>query len=238
VNVWLPLNGPNERGLAPKGCSVSGWSDPAYKGVDVLHDGWLGMRLDQLVVIDCDNEEAKDAWLAHIDKPFAHTAVRKTPHGYHFLYARTVDAYGITGQKLPSIHMKMELKTGVGHQIVWHAPGYEFAAGEGCVPMDFDLSWVPVVIEHDKGIAEWDEMPDGIGNSAMISFGGKFREWGMDEKTIRRCLWAINEITMTEAPMTTKEVRTLARQAAKYGTGDHEPQTVECLSCGFEMEVR
>lgn len=233
--TWLPLNGPNEKGLAPKGCSVRGWNEPAYKGVDVVGgDRWVGLRLDDYVVIDCDCVEAKDAWLAHIEMPLEHTFVRMTPHGFHFFYKRP--ALRVESRKLPTIHPLMEVKTGVGHQVVYFAPGYDTINAKESIT--FDPAWLPPVVQGDKGIEEWDEMPDGIGDNAMISFAGKFREWGMSEETMRRCLESINQRTMTRDPMPQKSIRRIARQAAKYETGDHELEKVQCVECGAEMEVR
>lgn len=232
--TWLPLNGPNDKGLAPKGCSVRGWNEPAYKGIEAFAEPqWVGLRLDEFVVIDCDSEEAKDAWLAHRGQHETKTMVRKTPHGYHFFYRRP--AMRVDSRKLPTIHPLMEVKTGVGHQVVYWAPGYDSLGGE---LVTFDPAWLPPVVQGDKGIEEWDEMPDGIGDNAMISFAGKFREWGMNEERMRDCLQAINEITMMRDPMPLKSIRRIARQAAKYETGDHELETVQCVECGAEMEVR
>jgi hypothetical protein len=240
VTVYLKLTGPNDKGLAPKGCTLQGWNDPSYKGIGLVwpEDVWIGMRLDEWIVIDCDDEQAKDDWLVYLDKPISHTWVRKTPHGYHFIYKRGIDSYALTARKLTAISPKLEMKTGVGHQIVFSAPGYSDLGDAigGWTALTFDPSWLPAVEARDKDIAEWSEMPDGIGDSAMISFAGKFREWGMDEQTIRKVLRSINEITMTREPMPEKSIRRLARQAGKWDPD--EPQTIECIACGVSMEIR
>lgn len=237
MTVYLKLAGPNEKGLAPKGCNTQGWNDPSYKGIGTAwpEEGWIGMRLDEWVVIDCDDEQAKDDWLAYIDLPIQHTLVRKTPHGYHFIYKRGVDSFALTARKLTTISPKLEMKTGVGHQIVYSAPGYSDLF-EPVEPIMFDPSWLPAVEARDKNIDDWSEMPDGIGDNAMISFAGKFREWGMDEGTIRKVLREINRITMTREPMPEKSIRRIARQAGKWDP--NEPQMIECIACGVEMEIR
>lgn len=236
--VYLKLTGPNEKGLAPKGCTTRDWNLPSYTGVATLGGlaggSWYGLRLDDHVVIDCDCEEAMSAWLDHLGLPIDHTRVRKTPHGYHFFYRRP--AARIDSRKLPTIHPLMEVKTGVGHQVVAFAPGYETIVDAD--PTLFDPSWLPEVERVNKGIDEWSEMPDGIGDNAMISFAGKFREWGMDQATILWCLDQINHKTMTRDPMPAKSIRRIARQAAKYETAEHEPETIQCASCGAEMEIR
>lgn len=236
MTVWLPLNGPNDKGQKPKGCNVRDWNLPGYRGVKPDEwEGWLGLRLDDFIVIDCDDLAAYQAWLAHICLPAGHTWTRKTPHGYHLIYKRDMR---VESCKLASISPKLELKTSAGHQIVFRAEGYSNLHWDSPAGAElFDPAWVPVQAAGDRGIPEWSEMPDGIGDSSMISFGGKFREWGMDQATIERCLTAIAEITMTEDPMPRRDIRRLARQAAKYGTGEHEAQTIQCPSCGNDVEV-
>lgn len=236
MDVWLKLTGPNEKGLAPKGCTTKDWNLPSYTGVELQDDGnWYGLRLDEWVVIDCDSQEAADAWLAHIGHmpTGGPTITRQTPHGFHFFYLRP--AMRVDSRKLPTIHPLMEVKTGVGHQVVYHAPGYQTLGGK---PRLFDPAWLPEVVHGDRGIEEWDEMPDGIADNAMISFAGKFREWGMCREKIFECLSRLNDATMHREPMPRKSLLRIARQAAKYETGNHELETIQCASCGAEMEIR
>jgi len=218
--------------MSPKACIVPGWSDPLYQGVIPLeHDGWIGLRLDNLIVVDCDDEAAVEAWNRHAGKP---TWERQTPHGRHYIYRRGVDAYTVTAQKLTSIAPKLELKTGVGHQIVLMAPGYSDLRSERYI-QPFDPAWLPSVVERDRPIEEWAELPDGIGDTFMISVAGKLREWGADKGTITRCLSAVNEIVMTTDPMGPAAILRLARSAAKYDPA--EQQTVDCPKCGTSWET-
>lgn len=235
--VWLPLFGPNDKGHNPKGVSVSGWQLPEFKGVLPEAGDWIGLRLDDWIVVDCDDEAALEAWLKHVDKPLRHTFVRKTPHGWHLFYRRTYQSLSVRAQVLRSVSPKIDLKLGVGHQVVFFAPGYETIEGTGgATAMPFDPAWVPAESGEAWAGDEWSEMPEGIGDNSMIAFGGSFRRWGMDEATIRKCLQAINEITMTENPMPPKSIRRLARQAAKYHP--EEARTVMCPSCAAEVEYR
>jgi hypothetical protein len=213
----------------------SGWQSIDYKGVPISEDARLGLRLDRYIVVDCDDEAAKEAWLKHIDKPMDHTWVRKTPHGYHFFYRRTFDVLDVTPQKLLAIAPKLELKAGIGHYVVYVADGYKTLPSTRESTAHFQHSWVPERQETWVG-EEWSEMPDGIGDNAMLSFAGTFRRWGMDEGRIRHCLNEINRIVMTRNPMPAKSIRRLARQAAKYNP--EESRSVLCPSCGNEVETR
>lgn len=231
MTIFVPLIGPDDaKGRSPKGVAVAGWQRPDYKGVD--EGEWTGVRLDDYVVVDCDDEAAKDAWLAHIDLPFDHTWVRKTPHGYHFFYRRCMANLHVRPQKLTSVSPKIDLKAGIGHQVVFHAPGYEtinLAAN-----MDFVASWVPA--QQEMRVEDiWDEMPDGLADNAMISWAGAFRRWGMSQTRINQVLAEINRITMTREPMPEKSLRRIARQAAKYSP--EERRNVMCPNCGHEVET-
>lgn len=236
MTVYLKLAGPNTKGLSPKGCYTKGWTDPFYKGIDPGDvDDWIGLRLDNYILVDCDCEEAKDAWLAHTGLPLNHTWVRKTPHGYHFFYKRGVDSYGVKA-KVPWFLPKVDLKVGPGHLAVYVAPGYETVFGDGSTVEPFQLNWLPTVMETAKRVEEWDEVPEGSGDSFMISVAGKMRSWGMSEHTMKTCLYAINNLTMTEHPMPSKSIARIAHSAARYEPD--ERTTIECLACGAEMEVR
>lgn len=236
MTVYLKLAGPNTSGLNPKGCFSRGWTDPAYKGGDIDHMAnrgyWIGMRLDRLVVVDCDNEEAVSAWLAHIDKPLEHTWVRRTPHGMHFIYLR---GSANVRAKVPWFIPKIDLKVGVGHMIVLHAPGYEDITHADRL-RSFDAAWLPAVIENTGRTDDWSECPEGMGNNFLISVAGKLREWGCDYATILRCIASVSGNTMTTHPMPLQTLKNIAKSAAKYEPD--ERTTIECLACGAEMEVR
>lgn len=240
MTVWLPLMGPNERGLNPKGCYARGWNLPGYQGLgeESDHKGWIGLRLDDFIVVDCDNDEACVAWLDHIHEPgglHQHTLVRKTPHGWHFIYRRGIEAMGVAAA-VPWFIPKVDLKVGIAHQIVYHAPGY-MDLNPGVQPAYFQMRWMPTVDARDTpaSIEEWDEIPDGMGDNLMISLAGKLREWGAAEATIRSALAAVNPVLMPTDPMPAGSIKRLARSAGKYTTGVAE--TIECPKCDFSFEV-
>lgn len=228
--IWLPLT--------DKKCFVEGWNTIGYKGVDPdTHEGDLGLRLDKYVVIDCDSEEAMEAWRAHIGYGVGDewdTWTRRTPKGYHFIYRRGVDSYGIHLGKVPSIHPDIDVKAGMGHQVAFRGEGRRDLLLRD--PTPFNPAWIPEASKAEWLGDEWSEMPDGMGDNSMIAFAGTFRRWGMDESTILRCLAAVNEITMTENPMTLKRLRRLARQAGKFNP--EAPKTVLCPKCETEIETR
>lgn len=225
MTVWLKLRGPNAQGVSPKGCAHTGWNDPSYQGIDVdaaVNAGdWVGMRLDDYVVIDCDDEATAQSWFMEGHGGW----IRKTPHGYHFIYRSRHD---ITARKLTP---KSELKTGVGHQIVFHAPGYSDEMNEG-TPY-FETSWLPDEVQGQPTIEEWSVVPEGMRNNFLTSVGGTLRKQGADREAVLASLLAINQ-EVCDPPLGVFEVKGVAKSVMRY-----EPMTasvIECPSCGEKIE--
>lgn len=222
MTVFVPLNGPNEAGKKPKAPSVRGWEAPGYRGINPKkHTGWFGLRCDGLMVVDCDSDDAMLHW-SEIDHLSSQTWVRKTPHGWHFIYKwhDPLDEYEhLTGPHagvLPGI----DLRQGRWSQIVFSALGYSTIAGGPNALCEFDPAWAVdfVLRKADAGNtgATWDEMPDGVGNNTMTALAGTMRKQGMSLVTIVRCLAAINRITMTREPMPKEMVIEIARSVSRY----------------------
>lgn len=126
MTVWLPLQG--EGGERPKAPAAAGWQSPSYQGIDpATFEGWVGLRCDGLVVIDCDNVEAAERWEKHVGG-VAGVWCRKTPRGFHYIYEWTpgspegpsVDVFG-NGSGI-------DVRAGRTSQIVFKAPGYKTLA--------------------------------------------------------------------------------------------------------------
>ena len=257
--VYLQLAGPNNVGRSPKSPTHTGWNEPAYRGVqseDVAADAWLGLRLDDYVVVDCDcrcvkvgnrkpdvcktqavADAARMAWCTYIQQPVHHTWTRKTPHGYHLIYAAPpISEPTVQSRKLNGIFPSLELKAGIGHQIAYSAPGYFDIPGATVIAKRFDTSWLPPV-EAVRPADEWSELPDGSGDDFMISIAGKLREWGAEAGTIADCLAGINAATMTRSPMPQRSINRIARSAARYAPGDAlDRSSFECPTCSTTWE--
>lgn len=214
--IWLPLQGP--LGAKPKAPAVQAWASPGYQGVDLgvndwhakdFTDEWFGLRCDGIVVIDCDNEEARDAWLERSGGVCTFT--RKTPHGWHFFYRATV---GSPTGPATSVFPKTDIRAGSGSQVVFYAPGYE---DHLTAPMtDFDPSWLPTQAEVLRDAEEWSEMPEGRGNNTMAAIAGTLRRQGMDYPTMLRVLLYVNKLTMTRDPMPPEMVNQIALSVSRY----------------------
>jgi hypothetical protein len=227
MTVFVPLNGPNDKGKKPKAPSLNGWQVPNYKGINPkTYKGWFGLRCDGYLVIDCDNAAAHDFW---IERTFPHaTWVRKTPRGFHHVY-RWHDPLGelehLDGPHagvLPGI----DVRAGRTSQIVYSAVDgkgeqlYNTISGGPTSVIDFHPPWASdFIVRHgaDSQDSEvWDEMPDGIGNNTMTALAGTMRKQGMALPTMVRCLAAINKITMTTDPMPKEMIVEIARSVSRY----------------------
>lgn len=230
MTVWLRLK--DKRPID------NGWQLPNFQGLtpaQIEETDDVGMRLDQHVVVDCDNEEAKAAWLTHIGLPLEHTLVRKSPKGWHFIYWRSPLYSAGVSSHVPwsAVHPRIDLKAGMGHQVAYKGEGRYTL--HDMAPADFLRDWIPPDSKMEWDGPEWSEMPFGMGDNAMFRFGCLLRRWGADEHTIAQCLAAIADITMTEQPMPLDTIRRLARQAAK-----HKPEpahAVTCPHCEQEFQV-
>lgn len=215
--VYIPLQGPD--GVRPKAPAVGAWQSPGYIGLTlgstlVLEGMWIGMRCDGLVVIDCDSQAASLAW-REIDQLASTGWVRKTPRGYHYIYRQTPDSPdGPAVGLLPGL----DIRAGRTSQIVMYAPDYQEMHGEKYI-RDFEPAWLKgcgygeQVKREDE---EWDEIPDGRGNTTMTAFAGAFRKQGMSKVVMAKCLGAINRITMVSSPMPNADIAQIVLSVSRY----------------------
>lgn len=235
MTVFVPLNGPNDEGRKPKAPSTNGWERIGYRGINPkTYAGWYGLRCDGLICIDCDGEHAMEAWLRIVGATSTFqtaTWVRKTPHGYHFIYRwhdpleEIEEVKGPHAGVLPGI----DVRQGNTSQIVYsggcgkaecQCDGTYYTLGGGPQHLyDFHAPWAATfkLRQRARSQAEtWDEMPDGIGNNTMTAIAGVMRKQGMSSVTMARCLGAINKITMTADPMPKEMVLDIVRSVSRY----------------------
>lgn len=235
--VFVPLNGPNDKGKKPKAPSLNGWQAAQYRGVNPkTHAGWYGLRMDGYICVDCDNAEAVDRWFSICGNALGgQTWVRRTPHGWHFIY-RWSDPLGEHEHLLgphAGVLPGVDLRQGRTSQIVYHggcgrpasAPEhecfteYKTLRGGPTALLDFNPAWATGFTLRHAHVGDeetWDEMPDGIGNNTMAALAGTMRKQGMSLPTMVRCLAAINKITMTQDPMPKTMIVEIARSVSRY----------------------
>jgi hypothetical protein len=204
MTVYLPL-----RTDGSKRPAVAGWAEPEYRGVEPT--GWVGLRCDDLVVIDCDSAEAYEAWCA-AHPAAANTHTVKSPRGYHLYYRRTPKApTGPAVGVLPDI----DVRAGSGSYVVCPpTPGYE---GDDREVLPFDSAWLPrgQAIAARPASDEWTVMPNGRRNSTLTRYAGLFRATGMATDTVQEVLTAINRLCC-DPPLPSHEIDTIARSSGRW----------------------
>lgn len=218
ASIYLPLNGPDKRDAKgnpknPKAPSVKEWSNEDYDGVDPgSHDGWMGLRTDGLVVVDCDSDDAAHLW-REIGDP---TYEVKTPRGRHFYYRWTPGspdgpAVGI----LPGI----DIRAGRGAQVVVPpTPGYQ--VGNDLPIRTFKRGWLAIPgsdeieLEGGGGDDEWDIIPDGRRNETLTAIAGSLRRQGMSVEGIAQALWSMNK-RHCNPPLSQDEIVTIAQSIGR-----------------------
>jgi len=92
-------------------------ADPAAWEAHAKVNGNWGLRLDGLLVIDCDTAEAHEWWLSH---GYPSNWVCKTPHGWHHYYdLGEHEVPGAGPLRGPNGEQKwIDVKTGRKHYVV------------------------------------------------------------------------------------------------------------------------
>ena len=225
--TFLRLGGPGAE--KPKAPVAYGWQSPGLQGlgkvaVERLLDrgGWIGMRMDEYICIDCDDIAAAIWWIEHGDPDAEHTWVRKTPHGMHFIYCRTDDSPTASLiRPIPGVNL--DVLAGIGRQIVLWADGYETLNDKHYI-RNFNSQWLPpeAFDRADHSDEEWDEMPEGRGNITLAAVGGVLRRHGASYEVILKTLAFINKRTMTLDPMPIEQVDLVARSVCRYSPAQNQ----------------
>ena len=224
MTTFLRLGGPGAE--KPKAPVAYGWQSPGFQGLGkvalerlLARGGWVGMRTDEYVCIDCDDDEATRWWYdqglsnGHFGRA---TWERKTPHGYHFIYCRTDDSPTASLiRPIPGVNL--DVLAGIGRQIVLWADGYQTLNDKRYI-RNFNSQWLPpeAFNRADHSDEEWDEMPEGRGNITLAAVGGVLRRHGASYEVILKTLAFINKRTMTLDPMPIEQVDMVARSVCRY----------------------
>lgn len=214
MSVWIPLQGPGSD--RPKAPAVAGWQSPGYIGVPerMKETNWLGLRCDNLVVIDCDNDEALERWNLHVGVTSKPTFVRKTPRGWHLFYRQIAGSPDAPGADILGGGSGVDIRAGRTSQVVYHAPDYYDFDIRPLQP--FDPAWWSRPTQVSDADDEWDEMPDGRGDNTMTALAGAMRKQGMSYEAIFKSLAAINNLTMTRDPMPASSIARIAGSVSRY----------------------
>jgi hypothetical protein len=183
-----------------------------------------------LVVIDADTPEAAKFWLDRTDPARDQgTYVRKTPRGFHFIYA--MEKGSPTGPAV-GVFPGIDIRAGIGSQIVYYAPGYRDIGSTWADVCGFRPEWLPEVTAKSAlgGTSDgWTELPAGRGDNTMTAIAGALRRQGMAEKPIRTILGGINKLCMTEHPMGADAIMRIAHSVCRYAPSPDISGEIQCL---------
>lgn len=216
MQVLIPLAPRSKRPL------VAAWSDTdadtAVWWANAPDDANVGIRTDDLVVIDCDNAEAEERWRA-IGGHTPYTV--RTGRGRHFYYLRPE---GCRLRPGPLTH-GIDVKTGPGAFVVgppsvhengtrytWSGPELDQPTSAPPAPLALIDTLRPAKEEIDGGV---DVFGSGQRNAALTSIAGALRKHGLNPEKMAKLMLGINE-AVVDPPLAQHEVLSIAKSVARY----------------------
>lgn len=205
------------------------WSEPdadwrSWWDADLPDDVNKALRLDGLIVIDCDTEEARLAWR---QRGFDTPVQVKTPHGHHYYYRLPEGVELKGGPILP----RTDLKTGPKHYVLVppsvNEEGVEYLHRGPTDPYRAPVA-SPEMIELLGGLKSpaapaSDGLPvehhslitEGSRNDTLTKFAGLMRRLAFDDEGVRRVLQGLNR-SLTDEPLPIDEVEQIVQSSARW----------------------
>lgn len=196
-----------------------------------------GVRLDGLVVIDCDSEDAVARWEREAGDTVSVYQSRGNPDRRSYWYQLPTGNYrALRAGKM--WNGEVDIKTGPGHQMVVspsvHPDGHKYIwCGKGGDPGDWQVTALPVApldmlqAERWSGAAdgpEEDGIPEGCRDVTMTAVAGALRRYArLSEDGLIRVLTAVDAVGCIE-PLGNAAVNRIARSVAQYPVGP-----IECV---------
>jgi Bifunctional DNA primase/polymerase, N-terminal/Protein of unknown function (DUF3987)/Primase C terminal 1 (PriCT-1) len=208
----------------------------ASTDTDVVESWWrqwpdalVGVRLDDLLLIDRDNAEAETHWerlIAESATELIETAQAKTPRGLHDLFvlngARPAKASGALAPGL-------EWRAGSGaYVVVPPGPGRTSLAPPSEVGLAAAPEWLLALVARDDRRRPappiGDVIPEGKRNDTLASLAGTMRRRNMDGDAILAALEVTNRRRCVP-PLPDAQVRGIAESISRYSHA--EPTVAE-----------
>ena len=200
-----------------------------------------GLRLDDLVVADCDSPEAVEWWEASCPVPTPVQSVGD-PKRRTFWYHRPPASLLRTMRIRPDL----EIRTGsgaqqvippsthpTGHGYLWVfstvTPEHALERWAPEAPEEWILAQKPSVALWGDGEDGWDMIPEGGRNNALTAVGGLLRRHGASKAAIERGLEACNDL-FCRPRLTEEELGKISWSVARY-----RPETGECGEVTIEV---
>lgn len=200
-----------------KSPAISGWNKPDYRCTldeALAQSDWVGMRADDMVIVDCDTHEAAVAFIV----PMAQLPDgQRTPRGYHFFFDAVEGSP--TGPQV-GVRQKVDIRAGRGSYVVCvPSPGYAELKG---VRQPYNPAWldqtVPAPGEGTSSPSPapgWDVIPDGERNMRLTSILGGIWRQGISQAKFGGLALALNK-ALCVPPLPSAEVSVLVRSITRY----------------------
>lgn len=181
-------------------------------------DANVGLRLDDLVVVDCDSPEAVKRWQ---ETGPATPCVVTTGRGAHFYYAGDPDV------RPGPYDTGIDIKAGRGAFVVASGSTHENGKRyDGPLPSEIVSAQLPPpppeVVEARSAPTSatsdtegWDKIPSGRRNDTLTRVAGSMRASGASATTIATFLHGLNKFAC-DPPLPADEVIAIARSMARY----------------------
>lgn len=227
------------------------WSDPVLDPDTVARvfaenpGCGVGIRLDGLVVIDCDSPERVSWWLEQ-GFPTEFMSRGRVDHR-SFWYRLPEDV-----EMRTTFHQGYEIRTShkqhcavppsvhkTGRLYEWLGPPVDEKHLDEMplAPVDFLESIAQGSRERPVGAGEgWDAVVEGEGrDNFLASLGGFLHRWGMSEAAARSVLAATNHL-VCEPTMSAQDISRIARSTSRYE--DAPIYSFEVVDEGTEVQPR
>jgi bifunctional DNA primase/polymerase-like protein/primase-like protein len=208
---------------------VARWSslpagDPIFDEIRSQHPGCnTGLRLDDLVVADCDSEAAVQWWLENC--PVGSPLGSMGRPGRMALWYRRPEDSALT---MSRIRPDLEIRTGPGAQQVIppsvHPCGatYRWLKGQestlACLPEapeDWILSQMPSVRSCGPQGPGWDVVEAGGRDDFLTAVAGLLRARGMSEAGMVAALAGVNQ-AVCHPPKSAADIKRIAHSVSRY----------------------
>jgi bifunctional DNA primase/polymerase-like protein/primase-like protein len=200
---------------------------PLWAETFATHPGCnVGIRLDALVVVDCDSENAVEWWLAN--SPVGSPLGSMGRPGRMALWYRRPQDSALT---MSRIRPDLEIRTGPGAQQVIppsvHPCGatYHWVKGQestlACLPEapeDWILSQTPSVRSCGPQGPGWDVVEAGGRDDFLTSVAGLLRARGMSEAGMAAALAAVSQ-AVCHPPKSAADIKRIAHSVSRYDAG-------------------
>jgi hypothetical protein len=224
--VRIPLARASKRPL------IYQWStlppdSPLWADTFAEHPGCnVGIRLDHLVVADCDSPEAVDWWRENCPRQTPLSSQGR-PGRRAFWYRRPYDSALRTCRIRPDL----EIRTGPGAQQVVppsiHPTGVPYRwfggseRGVFLVP-EMDEDWLrsqsPSVPAFGSGGTGWDVVEAGGRDDFLTAVAGLLRARGMGEAGMAAALAGVNQ-AVCHPPKSAADIKRIAHSVSRYDAG-------------------